>query len=584
MSIPLRLFRLVKVEWRLFLLGLVLLGGGTIIQNYAPLEIQRVIDQVLTPVFNQGKELDRAAMLQHLGFYVGLIASASIIGYFASIILMSCANRIVEYIRNKAFDVMQNLPVSYFDDKPAGKVSSRIINDTETLRSNFYGGIMSQAFLNLAQVIIIYVFIFSLNWYIGLALLLLLPLFYFWYVLYSRQVSQAMKVFFEAQSEINSQVNETMNGSVMIQLSHIESSFKSRFQTIVEQMYQAALKWIRVDSTVSWSLGELLNRSFVALILAVVGYQFLGQTLAITVGQLFIYINYLDRLFMNLNNFVRQFSQIQQSVATGQRVLELLDAEQEVEVDRDLVVTQGQVEFKHVNFAYVPGQPVLKDLNLLAQPGQTIALVGHTGSGKSSMINLLFRFYDPQEGQILIDGQAIGDYSRESVRKEMGIVLQDPYLFTGTIASNVTMGNEAIDDAAVWQALERVGAKDMVSRLPEGIQAPVFEKGATYSSGERQLISFARTLAADPKILILDEATSHIDTETEEIIQHAMKVVSQGRTTLIIAHRLSTIQDADLILVLHEGQIVERGNHQTLLAQDGRYAEMYRMQLQQANG
>ena len=572
MSIPLRLFKLVKVEWRLFLLGLVLLGGGTIIQNYAPLEIQRVIDQVLTPVFNQGKELDRAAMLQHLGFYVGLIALASIIGYFASIILMSCANRIVEYIRNKAFDVMQNLPVSYFDDKPAGKISSRIINDTETLRSNFYGGILSQAFLSLAQVIIIYVFIFSLNWYIGLALLLLLPLFYCWYVLYSRQVSQAMKVFFEAQSEVNSQVNETMNGSVMIQLSQIEASFKSRFQTIVEQMYQAALKWIRVDSTVSWSLGELLNRSFIALILAVVGYQFLGQTLAITVGQLFIYINYLDRLFMNLNNFVRQFSQIQQSVATGQRVLELLDVEQEVEVDRDLVVTQGQVEFKDGH------------LNLLAQPGQTIALVGHTGSGKSSMINLLFRFYDPQEGQILIDGQAIGDYSRESVRKEMGIVLQDPYLFTGTIASNVTMGNEAIDDAAVWQALERVGAKDMVSRLPQGIQAPVFEKGATYSSGERQLISFARTLAADPKILILDEATSHIDTETEEIIQHAMKVVSQGRTTFIIAHRLSTIQDADLILVLHEGQIVERGNHQALLAQDGRYAEMYRMQLQQANG
>ena len=200
MSIPLKLFKLVKVEWRLFLLGLVLLGGGTIIQNYAPLEIQRVIDQVLTPVFNQGKELDRAAMLQHLGFYVGLIALASIIGYFASIILMSCANRIVEYIRNKAFDVMQNLPVSYFDDKPAGKISSRIINDTETLRSNFYGGILSQAFLSLAQVIIIYVFIFSLNWYIGLALLLLLPLFYCWYVLYSRQVSQAMKVFFEAQS------------------------------------------------------------------------------------------------------------------------------------------------------------------------------------------------------------------------------------------------------------------------------------------------------------------------------------------------------------------------------------------------
>lgn len=244
----------------------------------------------------------------------------------------------------------------------------------------------------------------------------------------------------------------------------------------------------------------------------------------------------------------------------------------------ELVMTDGRVVFDHVSFAYEEGQATLSDINLVAEKGQTIALVGHTGSGKSSLMNLLYRFYEPTQGQILVDGQAIDQFSRESLRRYMGIVLQDPYLFTGTIASNVAMDQADVDDEAIIAALEKVGAADLLARLDKGIHEPVVENGAAFSSGERQLIAFARTLFSNPKLLILDEATSHIDTETEEVIQRAMEVVKEGRTTFIIAHRLSTIQHADQILVLDKGRIVERGRHEDLLAQDGVYAHMYQIQ------
>lgn len=234
--------------------------------------------------------------------------------------------------------------------------------------------------------------------------------------------------------------------------------------------------------------------------------------------------------------------------------------------------------FEAVGFAYVADNPVLEDISFTVQRGESLALVGHTGSGKSSIMNLLYRFYEPKQGRIIIDGKDISQYSRESLRAYMGIVLQDPYLFTGTIASNVRMGREDKTDEEVREALEKVGAGPMLDRLEKGIDEPVVEKGSAFSSGERQLIAFARTLLADPKILILDEATSHIDTETEELIQEAMAVVKKGRTTFIIAHRLSTIQNSDQIIVLDGGRIVERGHHASLMALNGRYAQMHRIQ------
>ena len=239
---------------------------------------------------------------------------------------------------------------------------------------------------------------------------------------------------------------------------------------------------------------------------------------------------------------------------------------------------EGRIEFKDVSFEYTPGVPVLKHLNFTVEPGQTVAFVGHTGSGKSSIMNLLFRFYDPTSGAILIDGKNTRDFNRRSVRSEMGIVLQDPYLFTGTIASNVGLNNESIDPETIRDALIKVGGGHLLTKSDKGLDYEVKEKGMDFSSGERQLISFARAIVFDPKILILDEATSHIDTETEEIIQNAINVVKEGRTTFMIAHRLSTIAHADQIFVLDKGEIVERGTHDELMQLNGQYAEMVALQ------
>ncbi|MDO4432287.1 MAG: ABC transporter ATP-binding protein [Aerococcaceae bacterium] len=577
MKIALRLFTYIKVVRSLFIVGIVLLMTTSAIQQGLPLLLQFVIDHELAPIVS-GKALNVGQVLMLLALYFGLTIVANAISYVAVRILMKCANRIAEYLRNLAYDTMQNLPISYFDDKPAGKISARIVNDTETLRSQFYGNIVSQILTNLFPVLFIYLIVFYLNVWLGLILVGLIPVFLIWQRIYTSRTEKEMGVYYEAQSNVNTLVNETMNGSTIIQLFGQEDVFSERFENVALQMFNSDKTFVKVDATISWNLVEVLKRFFFILILSVAGYQFLGGATGVTAGLLFACINYTERLFNSLGMLVRLMPGLQRTLTTGRRLLELLDAQQEQDTDLQLTVNDGVVTFENVSFGYQEDTPVLKNIQIQANKGETVALVGHTGSGKSSIMNLLFRFYDPQQGRILIDGQDISLYNRESVRSDMGIVLQDPYLFTGTIASNVAMDNPNISRERILDSLEKVGATDMLNRLSKGIDEPVIEKGNSFSSGERQLIAFARTLAADPKILILDEATSHIDTETEEIIQNAMNVVKKGRTTFIIAHRLSTIQSADQILVLHEGEIVERGTHTELLQQNGRYANMYRMQ------
>ncbi|MFC3927261.1 ABC transporter ATP-binding protein [Streptococcus caprae] len=565
--------RLVKGK---FALGLIILILATAGNQLAPLSLQTLIDGPLT-YLSTGDKGPMAILLEGLAGYLSLIIGAGILSYVARLILMACANTIAGELRNRAYAVMQSLPISYFDDKPAGKISTRIVNDTETLRSQFYGTLLSQIFISVLQVLFIYGVLFSLEWRFGLALLLLLPLFYGWQVLYHKLTQKPTKAFYEARSDLNSLVNETMNGASILQLYGQEEVVWSEFEETAGTMRAADERLVLIGATVSWSLAELFKYLIIAGVLTLVGYQFLAGHTGITAGRLFVYLNYMVTLFDLMAALVRQFPALQRTKETGQRVLELLAAQGEPDVSADLPPIQGQVVFDQVSFGYMAEQAVLSDINFQIEQGQTLALVGHTGSGKSSITNLLYRFYEPGSGQILIDGLDISQFSRESLRSQMGIVLQDPYLFTGTIASNVSMG-QAYSDQAIQEALEQVGAGDMLARLSKGIHEPVVEKGAAFSSGERQLIAFARTLIADPKILILDEATSHIDTETEEIIQRAMEVVQAGRTTIIIAHRLSTIQEADQILVLDKGRIVEQGNHQELMALGGQYAHMQALQ------
>lgn len=575
MNLVMQLLKQFKVVKYRFLLGLILLLINIIGVQIGPLVIQYIIDNILTHMNGQ---FNVHLMLQWIGIYLAVIIFSTIVGYIALYILMDCANRIAEHLRNQAYNKIQRLPVSYFDDKPAGKISSRIINDTETLRFQFYYTIVVQVFLNFFPIVIIYSILFTLNKVLFMFLIWLLPLLYFWQRFYQRKTEVAMKDYYEAQSEITTQVNEVMNGSVILQLFKQEEMVTNNFTAISKKFLNAQKSLVHIDSAYSWNIVEVLKRMTYFVILSYIGYQFLGQQLSITTGTIFVLFNYTNRIFDSSGQLVRILPNLQRTLTTGQRVMELLNEEEELDSNEKLIVTDGNVEFKNVYFGYKEDQIVLKNINIVANKGETIALVGHTGSGKSSIINLLFRFYDPQKGQILIDGQDIKQFNRESVRQDMGIVLQDPYLFTGTIATNISMNNENISREQIINALEQVGATQIISKYSKGIDEPVFEKGKSFSSGERQLISFARTLANDPKILILDEATSHIDTQTEEIIQHAMDVVKKGRTTFIIAHRLSTIQNANKIIVLNAGEIIEQGTHEELLKLDGYYANMYKMQ------
>ena len=552
-----RLLQKLSLFPSIFGLGFVCLLLATLLSDLSPFVLQKMIDGPLTDL-SQGGELGKLYSMG--GLYLMVLALGQIISYIGNRVLIHGGNKITAQLRDQAFLVMQQLPISYFDDKPAGKIATRIVNDTETLRTQFYNSCITIA-IHLVRFFFIMGVLFTINPMMGLLLCLMFPIFYGIQALYKRMTDKPMKDFFDSRSEINTQVNELLHGASMIQLYGQEERVIDEFDQTTDKMTVAYDRLVIADSIASWSLTEFLKYIVIAGILTIAGLSYLGGDLGMTAGFLFINLNYVIQLFDLMANLIRRLPDIRRSLETGERVLTFLDEKEEADATEEIQIDRAAVEFDQVTFAYEEGKPVLKDISIQAHPGQTLALVGHTGSGKSSIMNLLYRFYDPQEGEIRIDGQNIRHFSRESLRSHMGIVLQDPYLFSGTIASNVAMSQTDIDLDRVLDALKQVGALPMIQRLEKGIDHPVVEKGSAFSSGERQLISFARTLYMNPKILILDEATSHIDTETEEIIQKAMAVLQKGRTTFIIAHRLSTIQDADQILVLSEGRIVERGQH-----------------------
>ncbi|MFC4714018.1 ABC transporter ATP-binding protein [Planococcus dechangensis] len=554
--------------------GLIFLAVAVAADLAAPLIAMEIIDEHIATATG-GIEFGPIAQL--LALFLGLSVVTAVFRYLQYILLQKGANRIIRKMRTDVFEQVQRLPISYFDNLPAGKVVARITNDTEAIRELFVT-VLSQFATSFMYMAGIYVALFYLDWRMAAIAFVLVPLLYGWMLIYRKYASKFNHIVREKVSEMNAMINESIQGMSIIQAFQREKQMKGEFEELNQEHFKFQKKLLVLEAAASYNLvGVLRSMIFVLFIWYFGGASMTGNTV-VTVGVLYAFVDYIIRLFNPISGIVNQFSRLEQALVAAERVFRLLDRPSEPVSDERVERYRGNVRFEEVWFAYKDEEYVLKDLSFEAQQGETVALVGHTGSGKSSIMNLLFRFYDATKGQILIDGVNVNDLPRQAVREHMGIVLQDPYLFTGTIESNISLGDERVSREKAEAALVAVGGERVTKHLPKGIDEPVVEKGSTLSSGQRQLVSFARALAFDPAILILDEATSNIDTETEEIIQHAMDVLKKGRTTFIIAHRLSTIKNADRILVLDRGEIAESGTHDELMDHDGIYRQMYRIQ------
>jgi len=572
MSTSQRLMRYAMYFKKPILLGLFFLTIAVFTELVVPFIAKHIIDNYMTIGHIEIKPITWLLIV-----YLLLAIATAILRYFMYIYLQIGANRVIQKLRKDVFEHIQTLPIQYFDNLPAGKIVARVTNDTEAVR-NLYVQVLSNFVTSFISIFGVYIALFILNWKMAMLALTMIPIVYVWMILYRKFASKYNDVIRTKIADINAMINESIQGMTIIQAFRREQQMTKEFDDMNNEHYAYERKLLVLDSATSFNLVNTLRLIMFTVFIFYFGTRSFTATEVITAGTLYAFVDYLTKLFNPITNIVNQFSQLERSLIAGKRVFEVLDTNGEPVSEKSIPRYKGNVVFEDVSFAYKDNEYVLKNLSFEAHQGETIALVGHTGSGKSSIMNLLFRFYDPSKGKITIDGIDITSVPRQTMREHMGIVLQDPYLFTGTIASNVSLNNPRISHEKIEASLNAVGGERVLANLPNGYEEPVIEKGSTLSSGQRQLISFARALAFDPAILILDEATSNIDTETEEIIQHAMDVLKKGRTTFIIAHRLSTIKNADRILVLDRGKIVENGTHDELLALGGIYDKMYQMQ------
>ena len=566
-------FRLMRYMLRykgLSILALLFILMTSIVATAIPLLAQYYIDHYIT------KNIAKAG-LYILVIYFGLFILRVVFTFLGEYYFAKVAHSIVRDLRNDSFANLQKLGMSYFDKTPVGSVVSRLTNDTQAV-ADMFGTIFSSFLNTILMFVVTLSAMIALSWQLTIYMILFIPVMVGSVYLYQKLSSRLVEISRAKISEMNTKLSESIEGMKIIQAFNQEQRLIDEFGEVNNEHLRYYTKSLKVDSILLRPAMALFKVLAYGVIVMYFGLSF--ESAGFTAGIIYAFIQYTNQLFNPLIELMQNFSILQTSIISAGRVFTLIDNEEyePEQKESDHKISRGDIEFKNVSFSYDGKRDVLKNISFSVKNGESIAFVGATGSGKSSIMNLFLRFYDYDRGEILIDGVNIKDYSSKELRNSVGLVLQDPFLYHGTVESNIKMYNESLTREDVIEAAKFVDAHNFIDKLEDKYDSLVTERGSTFSSGERQLLTFARTIASKPKILILDEATANIDSETEELIQHSLEKMRKGRTTIAIAHRLSTIQDSNCIYVLDKGEIIESGTHDELIALKGNYYKMYQLQ------
>ncbi len=568
-------------------LAVVLLIFHSAVHVIVPLFYKIAIDYYIQPTsdadgklarFTQYLSADPSTGLQQLAFVFGLLLVVGFVAaYGQAYTMLMTGQRVMYDLRMQIFGHLQRLQVAFFDRNPVGRLVTRVTNDVDALNEMFTVGVVA-VFGDILVLIGIVSALLLIDWQLGLLMLAVLPLIGAVSIFFRNYVRDCFRRTRVALARINAFLNEHLSGMSVVQLFNRERRAAEQFEEINRANLRAWRDAI-FGHALFYPAVEVLSVLAISTIVAYGGSQVLGGTAQL--GTLVAFLFWSRRMFQPIQDLSEKYTVLQSAMASAERIFKLLDEPVSIASSprpRSLPTEAGRVEFRDVWFAYNHQDWVLRDVSFAIDPGDMTAIVGHTGAGKTTLTNLLLRFYDIQKGQILLDGVDIRELDLTELRRQFGIVLQDPFLFSGTIASNIRLGTDGIGEESVLGALETVNLSDFVQSLPDALNHEVRERGATLSVGQKQLLSFARALAHDPRFLILDEATSSVDTHTEHLIRSALERLIEHRTSIVIAHRLSTVQRADRILVFHKGKLREQGTHQELLAQRGIYYKLYQLQ------
>ena len=564
-----RTFRYIRPELMSFIAALVLLGMNAFLDIISPLFTRRITDELVKDSINMQLIVNVALLM----LLVVIINQAFL--YVESMILQKCGQRIIYRLRNEIFEHIEHMSLNQFNEMPVGSLVTRVTSYTASM-SDLFTNVFVSILRNTATIIGVYVIMFTISPALSSSLLPIVLIVFVASFIFSKKVKEYFRKERAAISDMNTFMSENLAGIKLTQIFNQEETKEEQFNEKNEAIRKQRFNVIRCFG---------IYRPFISLVFnAAVAYTFvLGLKYHITAGEILAFYLYLSKFFNPIQNLSDQLNSLQKAFTASERIFNLLDVEPQVLDKEDAIEIErfeGKIEFRNVWFAYTDENWILKDVSFTIEPKQTCAFVGATGAGKTTILSLIVRNYEIQKGEILIDGININNIKIASLRRAVGQMLQDVFLFSGSIKSNVTLHDETFSDEQVLEACEYVNADSFIKKLPNGINEEIIEKGENLSQGQRQLLSFARTVIHKPQILILDEATANIDTETEVLIQQSLEKMKNIGTMLVVAHRLSTIQHADQIIVLQNGEVIEKGKHQELLKQKGYYYKLYKLQFE----